>query len=75
MHRLVAHARAHKLPPLKAVEMSTAMGGYGTYVWAAYGFFAVVVAYNLLQPRLARKRFMKQQKSRLQRENARNTQS
>lgn len=48
-----------------------AMGGYGLYVWSAYAFFAAVVAFNLLQPRLARRKFFRQQKARLQRESVR----
>jgi heme exporter protein D len=27
-----------------------AMGGYGFYVWVSYGFFAVVMGYNLWLP-------------------------
>ena len=27
-----------------------AMGGYGYYVWSAYGFAALVLAFNLLVP-------------------------
>ena len=38
-----------------------AMGGDGFHVWAAYGFFALVLVYNLWQPVLARRKFLKQQ--------------
>lgn len=48
-----------------------AMGGYAEYVWPSYLVFAVVVAYNLLQPKWARKKFFKQQTARLQRDAAR----
>lgn len=47
------------------------MGGYGLYVWSAYAFFTGVMAYNLLQPKMARKKFFKQQITRVQRENVR----
>ncbi len=43
-----------------------AMGGDGLYVWAAYFFFLAVIAFNLWQPILARRRFMKQQSRRRQ---------
>jgi heme exporter protein D len=47
------------------------MGGYALYVWSAYAFFAVVIGFSLLQPKLARKKFFKQQIARAKRENAR----
>lgn len=31
------------------------MGGYGAYVWSAYGFAAVVLAANVILPLLHRK--------------------
>ena len=36
-----------------------AMGGYATYVWSAYGFFVVILIFNIWQPMLARKRYFK----------------
>lgn len=44
------------------------MGGYALYVWSAYGIFFAFVALSLLQPRLARRRIMKQLRARLERE-------
>ena len=35
-----------------------AMGGYG-YVWSAYGFAALVLAFNLLAPIWQRKQWLK----------------
>lgn len=42
------------------------MGGYGAYVWSAYVFFAIVLIFNIWQPMLARKKFLKQQLKREQ---------
>ncbi|MDT8399113.1 MAG: heme exporter protein CcmD [Pseudomonadales bacterium] len=47
------------------------MGGYALYVWSAYSIFAVFVAVNLIQPYRARRKFMKQQRARLEREEQR----
>lgn len=43
------------------------MGGYGVYVWSSYAFFSIVVAYNLIQPKLAQKKFFKQQAAQIKR--------
>tara|TARA_R110000772_G_scaffold161502_11_gene272651 strand:- start:916 stop:1152 length:237 start_codon:yes stop_codon:yes gene_type:complete len=43
-----------------------AMGGYASYVWSAYAFFAIVLIFNIWQPMLARKKFLKQQLKREQ---------
>lgn len=48
------------------------MGGYALYVWASYAFFAVVMAWNLIQPQRDRRKVMKLLKARQQREAARN---
>lgn len=45
-----------------------AMGGYGFYVWLAYGFFVVVMGWNLLQSRQDRRRILKLLQARSQRE-------
>lgn len=37
------------------------MGGYATYVWSAYAFFALVLIFNIWQPVQARKKYMRQQ--------------
>lgn len=36
-----------------------AMGGYAFYVWMAYGFFFAVMGWNLIQPRLERRKVLK----------------
>ncbi len=38
-----------------------AMGGYAAYVWSAYAFFILVLIFNIWQPILARKKYLKQQ--------------
>lgn len=43
-----------------------AMGGYAGYVWSAYAFFALVLVFNIWQPILARKNFLKRQLKREQ---------
>ncbi len=48
-----------------------AMGGHAVYVWWSYGIFAVIFAFNILQPLLAKKRIIKQLQARLVREEAR----
>ena len=45
-----------------------AMGGYAFYVWISYAFFAVVVVWNLLQPRIERRKLLQLHKARMQRE-------
>lgn len=47
------------------------MGGYGLYVWSSYGIFSLMVVLSLMLPRFARKKIIKQQLARLQREQAR----
>lgn len=43
-----------------------AMGGYASYVWSAYAFFVVILVFNIWQPVLAKKKFLKQQLGREQ---------
>jgi heme exporter protein D len=45
-----------------------AMGGYAFYVWISYLFFALVVAWNLIQPRIERRKLLQLHKARMQRE-------
>jgi heme exporter protein CcmD len=45
-----------------------AMGGYAFYVWLAYAFFFVVMGWNLIQPRLERRRILKLLQARQARE-------
>lgn len=47
-----------------------AMGGYAVYVWSAYAIFAVLMGIGLIQPQLARRKILRQQRARLQREEA-----
>jgi len=44
------------------------MGRHGLYVWLSYGITAVIVAYNVAQPLLRRRRLLKEQAQRLRRE-------
>ena len=50
-----------------------AMGGHALYVWSSYAFFAVVIAFNILQPTMARRQIIRQHRARLRREAARHT--
>ena len=46
-----------------------AMGGsYTFHIWSVYLLFAVFISYNLLQPRLARRQFIREQKRRATRD-------
>lgn len=45
-----------------------AMGGHGLYVWVSYGIAAIVVAFNLLSPRFAKKQLYKNHKRTQRRE-------
>ncbi|MDK2777918.1 MAG: heme exporter protein CcmD [Pseudomonadota bacterium] len=45
-----------------------AMGKHGFYVWLSYGLTAVVVAWNVVQPVLRRRRLLKEHAQRLRRE-------
>jgi heme exporter protein D len=45
-----------------------AMGGYAFYVWVSYAFFALVVVWNLIQPRIERRKLLQLHKARMQRE-------
>jgi heme exporter protein D len=47
------------------------MGGHAVYVWWSYGIFAAIIAFNILQPLLAKKRILRQLQARLVREEAR----
>ena len=54
--------------PYSSLADFLGMGGYALYVWTAYGLFAAFVAACLIQPRLARRRILKQLRARLERE-------
>ena len=45
-----------------------AMGKHGLYSWLSYGITAVIIAVNVVQPILRRRRLMKEQAQRLRRE-------
>jgi heme exporter protein D len=47
-----------------------AMGGYAYVVWGSYGFFAIVMVWNLIQPRLDRRNVIRLLKARMQRESS-----
>lgn len=44
-----------------------AMGGHGLYVWLSYGAALIIVVYNVLSVRLARRRFLQQARDRQRR--------
>lgn len=44
-----------------------AMGNHGPYVWAAYGVFAIAMAWNILQPIWLRRRIVREQAAALRR--------
>ena len=45
------------------------MGGvYTFHIWAVYLLFAIFIGYNLLQPRMTRRHFIKEQKRRAARD-------
>lgn len=45
-----------------------AMGGDADHVWMAYGFFCIVMGWNLIQPRLERRKILQLLRARRQRE-------
>jgi heme exporter protein D len=44
------------------------MGGYGSYVWAAYLVFAVTLAIDAISPMLQRRRALRDMQGRMRRE-------
>jgi heme exporter protein D len=44
------------------------MGGYAFAVWVSYAFFALVVVWSLLQPRIERRKLLQLHKARMRRE-------
>jgi len=51
-----------------SVSEFLAMGQHGLYVWLSYGLTAVIIALNVAQPLLRRRRLLKEQAQRLRRE-------
>lgn len=49
-------------------EFLTMGGSYTFHIWSVYLLFAVFISYNLLQPRLTRRQFIREQKRRAQRD-------
>lgn len=47
------------------------MGGHGLYVWSSYGFFVVVMLWDLLVPWLRRRRLLRTLALKIRREAAR----
>ncbi|HSC82646.1 MAG TPA: heme exporter protein CcmD [Pseudomonas sp.] len=45
-----------------------AMGNHGPYVWSAYGISLAVLAFNVVQPILAHRRYLQDEARRLRRE-------
>ena len=45
-----------------------AMGHHGPYVWSAYGISLLVLAINVAEPLLARRRYLQEEARRLRRE-------
>ena len=52
-----------------------AMGGHALYVWSSYGFFALVILFNVIQPAMAKRKIIRDLKARWQREAARQGQT
>ncbi|WP_221796939.1 heme exporter protein CcmD [Oceanobacter mangrovi] len=52
-----------------------AMGKHGFYVWLSYGLTAVVIAANVVQPLMQRRRLIKEQNRRLRRERSQGNKS
>lgn len=44
------------------------MGQHGLFVWSAYGISFLILSINVLLPLLARRRYLRQESRRLQRE-------
>lgn len=47
-----------------------AMGQHGPYVWSAYGISLAVLLINVVQPIVARRRYLRDEARRLRREEA-----
>lgn len=45
-----------------------AMGTHGPYVWAAYGLCIAIIVWNVLQPLLLRRRWLREQSAQLKRD-------
>jgi heme exporter protein D len=45
-----------------------AMGRHGPYVWSAYGLSFAIILWNVVQPWLTRRRWLKEQSAQLKRD-------
>ncbi|TCS41420.1 heme exporter protein CcmD [Reinekea marinisedimentorum] len=54
--------------PFENISEFIAMGGHGLYVWLSYAIAAVVIGYNLISPRMAKKQLYKEHQRKLRRE-------
>ncbi len=52
----------------EGIQDFLSMGGYAFAVWVSYAFFAVVVLWSLIQPRIERRKLLQLHKARMQRE-------
>lgn len=50
-----------------------AMGRHGFYVWLSYGFFLLIIVWNILAPRMATSRALKRARGYWERQKARST--
>lgn len=48
-----------------------AMGGYGVYIWPAYGVFVIVLAIDAIAPRVRRRRVLTELRGKLKRARSR----
>ena len=56
---------------MSGLQTFFAMGGYAGYVWPAYAVFFVVLIIDTIAPRLRRRRVLRELRSRLARQYAR----
>jgi heme exporter protein D len=56
---------------MSGLQTFFAMGGYAGYVWPAYAVFFVVLIIDTIAPRLRRRRVLRELRSRLARQDAR----
>ena len=54
---------------MSSLEEMFAMGSHGPYVWSAYAITAAVLALNVVQPWLAKRRLVNEEARRRRREN------
>lgn len=57
----------------QALQHFFAMGGYAAYVWPAYAVFFIVLIADAVAPRLRRRRVLRELRTRIARQGARQT--